>query len=86
MLYSAELGVQKHDPAFFELATDVLDGAPGDVVFVDDGQSNVDQAAAAGWAAVLGSPDGGWIPEVEHLLGLGRPSPARTCTDPASSR
>ena len=76
VLYSADLGVQKHEAAFFELASARLGVASNqrvDVVFVDDAAHNVDQARAAGWRAVHaapGEPVDVWITEVERLLAL----------------
>jgi putative hydrolase of the HAD superfamily len=74
VLYSADLGVQKHDGVFFELASarlgvDVEDRC--DVVFVDDVEHNVARARSAGWTAVHAAPDapaGVWIAEVDGLL------------------
>jgi len=71
VLYSADLGVQKHQAAFFELASARLGlGAEqlNDVVFVDDVEHNVMQARAAGWQAVHAAPGADWIPEAERLL------------------
>lgn len=76
VLYSADLGVQKHEEEFFELASARLGLARhqrNDVVFVDDAAHNVDQARAAGWRAVHaepGAPVGAWIAEVDRLLDL----------------
>lgn len=76
VLYSADLGVQKHEAAFFELASARLGVATdqrNDVVFVDDAAHNVDQARGAGWHAVHaapGEPVDVWITEVERLLAL----------------
>ena len=76
VLYSADLGVQKHEPAFFELASARLGVATDqrdDVVFVDDAAHNVDQARAAGWRAVHADPNApasAWITEVDRLLAL----------------
>jgi putative hydrolase of the HAD superfamily len=76
LLYSADLGVQKHESVFFELASERLGldaGRRGDVVFVDDVDHNVEQARRAGWQAVHaepGVPAMEWIVEVERLLGL----------------
>ncbi len=76
VLYSADLGVQKHEAVFFELASARLGldaGQRGDVVFVDDVDHNVQQARRAGWQAVHaepGVPPTDWISEVERLLGL----------------
>ena len=73
LLYSADLGVQKHEAAFFELASARLGlGAEqrSNVVFVDDVERNVMQARAAGWRAVHAAPGVDWIPEADRLLGL----------------
>jgi len=73
VLYSADLGVQKHEAAFFELASARLGlGADqrSNVVFVDDVEHNVMQARAAGWQAVHAARGVDWIPEAERLLGL----------------
>jgi putative hydrolase of the HAD superfamily len=76
VLYSADLGVQKHEAAFFERASERLGLAAeqrGDVVFVDDLEHNVAQARAAGWCAVHappGVPVATWVAEVDRLLRL----------------
>jgi len=70
VIYSADLGHQKHESDFFELATRRLGGDPSDVVFVDDVLHNVDQASAAGWRAVHAPPGEKWEPTVADLLGL----------------
>lgn len=73
VLYSGDLGVQKHDPEFFELASERLgvdDDRRGDILFVDDVEHNVVQARRAGWRGVHASPDNGWIDEVERALEL----------------
>jgi putative hydrolase of the HAD superfamily len=54
MLYSAALGAKKPHPEFFARAYQELPvGAPGDILFLDDRQDNVDVANAAGWRAHL---------------------------------
>ena len=73
VVYSADLGCQKHDPAFFELASERLNVARerrSSVLFVDDVQHNVDVARAAGWQAMQARPGGEWIDEVGALLGV----------------
>lgn len=71
-IYSADLGAQKRQPAFFELASQKLDvKSPRQVLFVDDTKANTNQATLAGWRAIKASPDLAWIHEVEALLGLG---------------
>ena len=72
VIYSADLGCQKHDPAFFELASERLRVAPdrrSTVLFVDDVENNVDVARAAGWQAVHAASDGRWIEEVSAMIG-----------------
>ena len=71
VIYSADLGCQKHDPTFFELASERLHLARdrrSSVLFVDDVEHNVDAARAAGWQAIHAPPGGGWIDEVEATL------------------
>ena len=73
ILYSADFGAQKHEPAFYESASHRLrdkDGSPSQVLFVDDLEGNVHQARKAGWQAVHALPDQRWITEVKRLLGL----------------
>lgn len=75
VIYSADVGCQKHDPRFFETASDRL-GLNADqrtnVVFVDDVMHNVEVARSAGWRAVHASADQPWRHEVAALLGLPR--------------
>lgn len=52
LIYSHEEGMKKPDPAFFLLACERLDTAPGDVVFVDDHEVCVSAAADLGMAAI----------------------------------
>ncbi len=50
--YSAALGAWKPEPAFYErLHAKLPATAPGDVIFLDDVQRNVDAANAFGWRA-----------------------------------
>ena len=73
VIYSADLGCQKHDPRFFEIASERL-GVNLDertsVVFVDDVTHNVEVARSSGWRAVHASADQPWRHEVAELLGL----------------
>ncbi len=72
VLYSAEIGFQKHDRRFFEVASERLGVAvaerPG-VVFVDDVMNNVEVARSSGWRAVHAAPNRPWRHKVEQLLG-----------------
>jgi putative hydrolase of the HAD superfamily len=73
VIYSADVGCQKHDPRFFEAASERL-GVTLDqrtsVVFVDDVMHNVDVARSSGWRAVHASADRPWRHEIAELLGL----------------
>jgi putative hydrolase of the HAD superfamily len=50
--YSAELGVAKPDPGYFEKAARLVGAAPEQFVFVDDIEPNVDGARSVGMAGV----------------------------------
>jgi putative hydrolase of the HAD superfamily len=53
MIYSAALGAQKPDPAFFTKALGKLPAKePREILFLDDSLPNVEAAVAAGWNAV----------------------------------
>lgn len=53
MIYSADLGAQKPDPAFFNKAAQRLPAKhPREIIFLDDSLPNVEAAAAAGWNAL----------------------------------
>ena len=55
IVYSADVGVQKHEAKFFDVATKrlaITDGRRSDVLFVDDTVDNVRQASASGWTAI----------------------------------
>jgi putative hydrolase of the HAD superfamily len=73
VFYSADLGYPKHDPRFFEAASQRLGVAGVDlssVVFVDDVVENVEVASEFGWTAVHAAVDRPWMTEVERLLGF----------------
>ena len=48
ILVSSEIGVAKPDREMFEMAINKLDVAPGEAVFIDDQQKNIDAAKAVG--------------------------------------
>ncbi|HAP75252.1 MAG TPA: haloacid dehalogenase [Acidimicrobiaceae bacterium] len=73
VIYSADIGYQKHDPTFFEIASDLLGVDQRDrsnIVFVDDAAQNVDVARSAGWRAVHAASGQPWHNEVANLLEL----------------
>ncbi len=73
VIYSADVGCQKHDPRFFEIASERLGvnrEQRSSVVFVDDVMHNVEVARSAGWQAVHASADQPWRHQVAELLEL----------------
>ncbi|WP_374456690.1 HAD-IA family hydrolase [Nocardioides sp.] len=68
IVYSHEVGVAKPDPAAYELTAQRLGVAPGEVLFLDDVEANVDAARAAGWHAVLHVDTAASIAEMERII------------------
>lgn len=64
---SSEVGIRKPDPAIFKLLSAYF--PPGStVLFVDDQQKNIRQAASLGWRTLLADEDGRWISCVRSRL------------------
>ena len=59
IICSAEVGMAKPEPAIFHLAAERLGLSPGECVFVDDWDENVDAARSIGMRAVLYRVDKG---------------------------
>ena len=51
-IFSARVGCIKPDPAIYSLAQKHFGLPPGQLIFIDDVQHNVDAARAAGWRAI----------------------------------
>lgn len=51
--FSCDMGVQKPDRKFFDLATHAIGVEPDQIVFLDDHQPNIDGAREAGWRSSL---------------------------------
>jgi putative hydrolase of the HAD superfamily len=68
IVYSHEVGVAKPDPAAYELTAQRLGVTPGEVLFLDDVEANVDAARAAGWYAVLHVDTAASIAEMERII------------------
>jgi HAD superfamily hydrolase (TIGR01509 family) len=64
---SSEVGVSKPDPGIFE---HVAAGLPAgsSVLFIDDQQHNLDQAATLGWQTLLADEQATWVDKVVTLL------------------
>ena len=71
LLYSAEIGVQKHDPTFFDRVSQRL-GVSADrraeVLFIDDTMRNVAQARHCGWTALHADTELAWIGLAQRAL------------------
>ena len=68
---SSSVGVRKPDPRIFEIALAQLGGAaPGQIVFLDDYQANVDAARTLGFQAItVGTDLLATIAQLDELLG-----------------
>lgn len=85
IVYSHEVGLAKPDRAAYELTTRRLGVEPGEVLFLDDAEVNVEAARAFGWHAVLHVDTATSIIEMERIIalegdaetGVRRPSPGR---------
>jgi len=70
ILYSADLGVEKHDERFFALASarlGLVEGAPAPLL-LDDDLRNVETAQRCGWSAVHFTGQAGWQVDVARAL------------------
>ncbi|PRY32265.1 HAD-IA family hydrolase [Pseudosporangium ferrugineum] len=74
LLFSADLGLTKPDPAIYAAALGLLGARPGAVVFADDRAPNVTAAVALGLRALVctGTPDS-LARVAEAVLPAGRP-------------
>ncbi|MDQ2648468.1 MAG: HAD-IA family hydrolase [Actinomycetota bacterium] len=67
---SSKVGVRKPDPHFYELACDLAQVEPSEVVFLDDLGVNLKPAKAIGMTTIkVGDPDVA-IAELEQVLGI----------------
>lgn len=57
-IISGDVGLRKPDPAIYELLAERLKCKPGEIMFVDDNERNLDAAAALGIEAVLFNSSG----------------------------
>ncbi len=68
IVLSAEEGVQKPDPEIYKRALTKLGIAPGEAIFVDDRERNVEGAREVGMHAVVFTDTAQAIEEIERLL------------------
>ena len=67
MVFSYEVGELKPDLAFFKACLDAVGAPAGSCVFIDDAETNVEGARAAGLQAVLYRDTPGLIAELRRL-------------------
>lgn len=67
---SSVVGVRKPEPAFYELACDLLEIAPPEAVFLDDLGINLKPARALGMATIKVTDPAAALAELEALLGF----------------
>ena len=70
LVISGDVGIRKPDPAIFALAARRLIVRPGDCVFVDDLDRNIEAAEEAGMIGILHRNAATTIPRLAELLGL----------------
>lgn len=66
---SCEVGLAKPDPRIYQHALDQLALEPGEVIFLDDFQRNIDGARKIGMQAILFQDAAQAIEELDHRLG-----------------
>lgn len=67
---SSVVGVRKPEPAFYELACDLLEIAPSEAVFLDDLGINLKPARALGMATIKVTDPAAALAELEALVGF----------------
>ena len=65
MIYSAQIGAKKPDPAFYKVAEQITGRAPQDLMLIDDTPANVDAAIKAGWKGVHWTLDNNLLDQLE---------------------
>jgi epoxide hydrolase-like predicted phosphatase len=75
IIYSHEVGLSKPDPRIYQLACELLEVTPEQMIFVDDMPQNVEAADALGIEGVLFTSTAQAIAAVDSLLTTAKPSP-----------
>ena len=68
MFVSSDLGIRKPDIPAFQQVCDAMNTPPGEVLFLDDTQENVDGAKLAGLNAVLVESEDAVVQQLQQLL------------------
>jgi putative hydrolase of the HAD superfamily len=71
ILLSCEVGLVKPDPRIYQLALEELELTPGEVVFIDDFQRNIEGARRAGMQTIWFEDYDQAVEELNRLLGRG---------------
>jgi putative hydrolase of the HAD superfamily len=69
IVISGDEGFRKPDPRMYELGAERIGVAPGDCIFVDDLEFNLDPARELGMAVVHHTSAAETLPELDRLLG-----------------
>ena len=70
VIASSDVGVRKPDPRFYEMACEIAEVAPGQVVFLDDLGINLKPARVMGMTTIKVTDPQMAIKELEAVLGL----------------
>jgi epoxide hydrolase-like predicted phosphatase len=70
VVISAEVGMRKPEPRIFLHAAELLGLEPGQCIFIDDIQANIDAAEQVGYTGILHTVAGPTAQRVAELLGV----------------
>ncbi len=70
VIESSKVGVRKPDPRFYEMACEIVNVEPQQVVFLDDLGVNLKPARAMGMQTIKVTDHGAAIKELEAILGI----------------
>ncbi|MGD8522277.1 MAG: HAD-IA family hydrolase [Desulfobacterales bacterium] len=70
VIASSDVGVRKPDPRFYEMACEIVEVAPGQVVFLDDLGINLKPARAMGMTTIKVTDPQIAIKDLEEVLGI----------------
>ena len=70
---SYHMGRGKRDPGLFPEIAAKLSLQPGEILFVDDLQTNIERAQAAGWQTILYVDKTGFLESIDEMLGADHP-------------
>lgn len=68
LVYSHEVGLAKPDPRIYGLTCEWMELWPGEIVFVDDVEVNIEGAKTSGMYGILFEDNGQTIGEIERMI------------------